>query len=64
MCFDPDDIILANNFEEPFGDIYGKGVWSKLSETIASNMHENIVALASFNGGFTVLCFLLSHICI
>ncbi|XP_066316801.1 uncharacterized protein [Miscanthus floridulus] len=46
-----DDIILANNFEEPFGDIYGKGVWSKLSRTIASNMHENIVALASFNGG-------------
>ncbi|CAO2195943.1 unnamed protein product [Urochloa humidicola] len=45
-----DGIILANNFEEPFGDICGRGVWSELRETVASNIHENIVALASFNG--------------
>ncbi|OEL35129.1 hypothetical protein BAE44_0003853 [Dichanthelium oligosanthes] len=43
-------IILANNFEEPFGDICGKGVWSELSETVASNIHDNTVALASFSG--------------
>ena len=64
MCFDPDDVILANNFEEPFSDIYGKGAWSELSETVASNVHENIVAVASFSGDFTVLFFLLSHTCI
>ncbi|XP_066311654.1 uncharacterized protein [Miscanthus floridulus] len=56
MCFDPDDIILANNFEEPFSDIYGKGAWSELSETVASNVHENIVAVASFSGEKKVFC--------
>ena len=30
-----DAIILANNFEEPFGDICGRGVWNELSETVA-----------------------------
>ncbi|CAL4972056.1 unnamed protein product [Urochloa decumbens] len=45
-----DGIILANNFEEPFGDICGRGVWSELRETVASNIHDNTVALASFNG--------------
>ncbi|CAL4945475.1 unnamed protein product [Urochloa decumbens] len=45
-----DDMILVNNFEDVFGDEYGKGVWKKLSETGSSNICENIVALASFNG--------------
>ncbi|CAM0147764.1 unnamed protein product [Urochloa decumbens] len=45
-----DGVILANNFEEPFGDICGRGVWSELREAVASNIHGNIVALASFNG--------------
>ncbi|CAO1943109.1 unnamed protein product [Urochloa humidicola] len=45
-----DDIILANNFEDPFGDICGRGVWNELSETVAKNIHGNIVALASFDG--------------
>ncbi|CAO1941010.1 unnamed protein product [Urochloa humidicola] len=45
-----DGMILINSFEEPFGDECGKGVWRELSETASSNIHENIVALASFNG--------------
>uniref|UniRef100_A0A0D3HI74 Uncharacterized protein n=1 Tax=Oryza barthii TaxID=65489 RepID=A0A0D3HI74_9ORYZ len=45
-----DGMILANTFEEPFGNVCGKGVWSELSEDVASNICENIVALASFNG--------------
>ncbi|KAJ1287144.1 hypothetical protein BS78_03G407700 [Paspalum vaginatum] len=45
-----DDIVLANTFEEPFGDIYGRGVWKELSEIAASNIHDSVVALASFNG--------------
>ncbi|CAL4954227.1 unnamed protein product [Urochloa decumbens] len=45
-----DDMILVNNFEDAFGDEYGKGIWKKLSETGSSNICENIVALASFNG--------------
>ncbi|KAL6843672.1 hypothetical protein ACP4OV_026246 [Aristida adscensionis] len=47
------DWILVNGFEEPFGDTYDrgdKGVWCELKETVANNIHENIVALASFNG--------------
>ena len=58
-----DAIILANNFEEPFGDICGRGVWNELSETVAFSIHDNIVALASFNGDFTLLSFLLLQIC-
>ncbi|XP_039850830.1 uncharacterized protein LOC120709303 isoform X2 [Panicum virgatum] len=45
-----DGMILINTFEEPFGDECGKGVWTELSETASSNIHGNIVALASFNG--------------
>ncbi|EEE52753.1 hypothetical protein OsJ_35189 [Oryza sativa Japonica Group] len=45
-----DGMILAYTFEEPFGDIFGKGVWSELSEDVASSICENTVALASFNG--------------
>ncbi|KAG0541111.1 hypothetical protein BDA96_03G467900 [Sorghum bicolor] len=46
----PDGIVLAYTFEEPFGDIYDKGVWSELRGMAATNIQENIVALASFNG--------------
>jgi len=49
-------MILVNTFEEPFGDEYGEGVWSELSEAVSFRIHENTVALASFNGNFTVLC--------
>lgn len=56
-------MILAYTFEEPFGDIFGKGVWSELSEDVASSICENTVALASFNGDFSVLCCLRFHIC-
>lgn len=43
-------MVLANTFEEPFGDIFDKGVWTKLSEKAVSNIRGNVVALASFNG--------------
>ncbi|XP_039827511.1 uncharacterized protein LOC120689270 [Panicum virgatum] len=45
-----DDLVLVNNFEDTFGDIYGGGVWSELSETVASNISQNVVSLASFYG--------------
>uniref|UniRef100_A0A0D9XNP7 Uncharacterized protein n=1 Tax=Leersia perrieri TaxID=77586 RepID=A0A0D9XNP7_9ORYZ len=46
-----DGIKLFNTFEESFGDLWGEGgVWSKLSDDVGSNIHDNIVALASFNG--------------
>jgi hypothetical protein len=63
LYFQP-DCILVNSFEEPFGDTHDKGVWSELKETVATNIDENTVALASFNGDFAVLCCLLFHICI
>ncbi|KAL6616758.1 hypothetical protein ACP70R_039028 [Stipagrostis hirtigluma subsp. patula] len=43
-------MILVETFEDPFGDEYGKGVWSELSKTVSSNIYEATVALASFNG--------------
>ncbi|KAF8642136.1 hypothetical protein HU200_067395 [Digitaria exilis] len=45
-----DGMILINTFEEPFGDEFGKGVWTELSGTASSSIQGNIVALASFNG--------------
>ncbi|TVU33935.1 hypothetical protein EJB05_15751 [Eragrostis curvula] len=44
-------MILVNSFEEPFGDIYGEGVWTKFSRR-ASIVNRNVVALASFSGFF------------
>uniref|UniRef100_I1PZF4 Uncharacterized protein n=1 Tax=Oryza glaberrima TaxID=4538 RepID=I1PZF4_ORYGL len=44
-------MILVNSFEDPFGDIYGEGVWRKFSRR-ASILNRNVVALASFNGFF------------
>jgi len=43
-------MILANTFEETFGDTYNKGVWKKINNG-ASNIRRNVVALASFTGG-------------
>jgi len=45
-----DSVILVNTFEDTFGNIYGKGVWRKLSGKAASSIVRNVVALASFNG--------------
>ncbi|KAG2552356.1 hypothetical protein PVAP13_9KG423200 [Panicum virgatum] len=45
-----DDLVLVNNFEDTFGDMYGGGVWSELSETVASDISRNVVSLASFYG--------------
>ncbi|CAL5051866.1 unnamed protein product [Urochloa decumbens] len=44
-----DGMILVNTFEETFGDMHGEGVWTKFGEK-ASNLNDNVVALASFNG--------------
>jgi hypothetical protein len=54
---------LVNTFEEPFGDICGKkGVWKKLSVKAASSIGRNVVALASFDGDFIMICHLLFHL--
>jgi membrane-bound ClpP family serine protease len=62
MYISPAGMILVNTFEETFGDINGEGVWRKFSKR-ASNINRNVVALASFNGDFTVVCHLLFHLC-
>jgi hypothetical protein len=60
-------MILVNTFEEPFGDIHGKGgnkhdkgVWTKLGGKAFSRINRSVVALASFNGDFIVTC----HFCL
>ncbi|CAO1947352.1 unnamed protein product [Urochloa humidicola] len=45
-----DDMVLANTFEDTFGDVCGQGVWSELSKTASSNLNRSVVALASFKG--------------
>ncbi|KAG2566574.1 hypothetical protein PVAP13_7NG184702 [Panicum virgatum] len=42
-------MVLVNTFEETFGDMFGKGVWSKLSDQ-AFKIDHTVVALASFIG--------------
>ena len=42
-------MILANTFEETFGDACGKCGWRKLSAKAASSIGRNVVVLASFN---------------
>ncbi|CAL4945488.1 unnamed protein product [Urochloa decumbens] len=51
----PERLVLVNTFEDTFGDIYGGGVWSELSETASSNMSQNVVSLASFYGNFAFI---------
>jgi hypothetical protein len=45
---------LVNTFEDAFGDRWGKGVWRELNKR-ASIINHSVVALASFNGDFTVM---------
>jgi len=47
-------MILVNSFEDPFGDIRGEGVWGKFSKRDPI-LNRNVVALASFNGEFTMM---------
>jgi len=47
-------MILVNSFEKCFGDLHGKGVWSKLGKR-AAIIDRNVVALASFNGECTTM---------
>jgi len=42
-------MVLVNTFEETFGDMFDKGVWSKLSEQ-AFKIDHTVVALALFIG--------------
>jgi hypothetical protein len=53
-CIYPAGIVLVNSFEDPFGDIYGEGLWRKFGNK-ASILYRNVVALASFNGEFTTM---------
>jgi hypothetical protein len=50
MCLQQDGMVLVNTFEEPFGDVYCKCVWSELSKKVSATICRNVVALASFNG--------------
>jgi hypothetical protein len=61
MYLSPAGVILINTFEETFGDMHGEGVWRKFGEK-ASNINDNVVALASFNGDITMMCHLLFHL--
>ena len=63
MYISPAGMVLVNTFEETFGDIHGEGVWRKFSKRASSNLNRNVVALASFNGDFTVMCHLRFQQC-
>jgi hypothetical protein len=54
----------VNTVEEAFGDSYPYGFWSELKKGVPSNIFENVVALASFNSDFTVMCYVPFHLCI
>ncbi|TVU23032.1 hypothetical protein EJB05_32761, partial [Eragrostis curvula] len=45
-------MVLVNTFEEIFGDPYdsSKGAWSRLSKTVAEDLSQSVVSLASFTG--------------
>lgn len=52
--------VLVNTFEDTFGDIYGEGIWSEFNKITRSSLNRNVVALASFKGDFTVMCYTIS----
>lgn len=54
----------VNTSEAPFGDEYPNGIWGEFKNEVSSNIFDNVVALASFNGDFTVMHYLLFHISI
>ncbi|CAL5074660.1 unnamed protein product [Urochloa decumbens] len=41
---------LVNTCEDPFGDLYPKGVWGEFRKRVSSEISRNVVALASFKG--------------
>ncbi|CAL4897638.1 unnamed protein product [Urochloa decumbens] len=43
-------MVLFNIFEEPFGDIYPKGVWGRFRKSVSSKISRSVVALSSFIG--------------
>jgi hypothetical protein len=55
---------LVNSFEDKFGSsVYPEGVWKAFKGRVASEISRSVVALASFKGDFTVVCYLTFHIC-
>ncbi|TVU36992.1 hypothetical protein EJB05_18954, partial [Eragrostis curvula] len=50
----PTSDITNCRVDEIFGDTYGKGIWMEFSKTVSSNISRGVVALASFNGDFTI----------
>ena len=51
----PDGMILANSFEETFGDLCGEDLWSEINKKVPCDIHQSVVALASFKGDFTLI---------
>ncbi|RCV10594.1 hypothetical protein SETIT_2G122600v2 [Setaria italica] len=43
-------MILVNTCEDPFGDLYPKGVWGEFKKRVSSEISRNVVALACFKG--------------
>ncbi|KAL6863799.1 hypothetical protein ACP4OV_016702 [Aristida adscensionis] len=41
---------LGERPTEPFGDVFGQGIWKGLGTKISNIIQRNVVALASFNG--------------
>ncbi|CAL5002140.1 unnamed protein product [Urochloa decumbens] len=63
--FHPKGGMKASTFEETFGDAYPSGVWGEFRNGVPSNIRENVVALASFNGEskfFECTGFFIDHI--
>lgn len=46
----PDGLILAYSFEENFGFVYGEVI-----KKFPCDIHQSVVALASFKGDFTLI---------
>jgi hypothetical protein len=53
MYLPPAGLTSVNTFEDTFGDKWGTGVWRELKK--APIINRSVVALASFDGNFTVM---------
>jgi hypothetical protein len=49
-------MILVNTYEDPFGDLYPKGV-REFKNRVSSEISRNVIALTSFKGDFAHLLF-------
>jgi hypothetical protein len=48
--------VLANTYEDTFGHVYPKGVWSYFGKRASSEISLSVVALASFKGETRFFC--------